>query len=73
MNFKYATKRVVFGNTLVVHFSDETSKLYDVVALGCAWFRMSNDAFYKEYGFNFTPQEVPGLYEKCRNIVYGNE
>lgn len=71
MNIKYATKRVVFGNTLVVHFSDGTSKLYDVISLGCAWFRMSNDEFYNKLGFNFTPHEVPGLYEVCRDIVYG--
>lgn len=43
MNFKYAVKRVVFGNTLIVHFSDGTSKLYDVISLGCAWFRTSNE------------------------------
>ena len=71
MNFKYATKRVVFGNTLIVHFSDGTSKLYDVISLGCARFRMSNVEFYNKLGFNFTPHEVPGLYEVCRDMVYG--
>lgn len=35
------------------------------------WFRMSNDAFYKKYGFNFNPHEYPGLYLTARKRVYG--
>lgn len=27
------------------------------------WFKMSNDAFYKLYGFNFNPHQYPMLYE----------
>lgn len=34
------------------------------------WFKMSNDAFYKIYGFNFNPHEYSGLYEIARNKVY---
>ena len=30
------------------------------------WFRMSNDAFYDLYGFNFNPHSYPGLYEAAR-------
>lgn len=35
------------------------------------WFKMSNDAFFRLYGFNFNPNEYPYLYEIARNIVYG--
>lgn len=36
------------------------------------WFKMSNDAFYDLYGFNFNPHEYPMLYEIAREEVYGN-
>lgn len=35
------------------------------------WFSMSNDAFFKLYGFNFTPHDYPGLYEAARERKYG--
>ena len=35
------------------------------------WFKMSNDAFYRMYGFNFNPHNFPGLYEIARKEVYG--
>ena len=35
------------------------------------WFKMSNDAFYKLYGFNFNPHQYPFLYEIARKKVYG--
>lgn len=35
------------------------------------WFKMSNDAFYSLYGFNFNPHEYPMLYEIAREEVYG--
>ncbi len=34
------------------------------------WFRMSNDAFYSIYGFNFNPHNYPGLYEAARKKLY---
>ena len=37
------------------------------------WFRMSNDAFFKIYGFNFNPHEYPGLYEAARDRKYREE
>lgn len=36
----------------------------------CEWFRMSNDAFYAAYGFNFNPHKYAGLYEAARKRVY---
>ena len=35
------------------------------------WFRMSNDTFFKLYGFNFNPHKYPGLYEAARERKYG--
>lgn len=35
------------------------------------WFNMSNDNFYKLYGFNFNPHKYPGLYAEARSRVYG--
>lgn len=35
------------------------------------WFSMSNDAFFKLYGFNFNPHDYPGLYEAARERKYG--
>lgn len=34
------------------------------------WFKMSNDNFYKLYGFNFNPHDYPGLYEEARKQIY---
>lgn len=35
------------------------------------WFKMSNDAFFNAYGFNFNPHDYPGLYQVARKKVYG--
>lgn len=35
------------------------------------WFRMSNDAFYSLYGFNFNSHKYPELYEYARKQIYG--
>lgn len=37
------------------------------------WFKMSNDAFYELYGFNFNPHDYPYLYEIARDEVYGGK
>lgn len=37
------------------------------------WFKMSNDAFYASYGFNFNPHEYPGLYAEARERMYPGE
>lgn len=37
------------------------------------WFKMSNDAFYESYGFNFNPHNYPGLYDEARKRVYPDE
>lgn len=61
------------SDTIIVEWSDGSVQYYDAVKLGCEWFKMSNDAFYEKYGFNFNPHKIQGLYEKCRRTVYLNE
>lgn len=72
MNTVYPLSQTVTRDILVVLYSDGSLKTFDAIKLGCEWFRMSNDAFFSIYGFNFNPSEH-GLYERCRNIVYPNE
>jgi len=66
----YVVSQRVLGRTLFVKYSNGFVKTYDAIELGCKWFKMSNDAFFRLYGFNFNPHTW-GLYEKCRKIVYG--
>lgn len=35
------------------------------------WFKLSNDEFFRIYGFNFNPHEYVGLYEIARKKVFG--
>lgn len=37
------------------------------------WFKMSNDDFFRIYGFNFNPHDYPMLYEIARDEVYGRK
>lgn len=46
-------------------------KLYSKRKLCLDWFRMSNDMFFKYYGFNFNPHNYQGLYEWGREILFG--
>ena len=51
-------------------YENATYKGHPMVDLAVSWFKMSNDDFFKVYGFNFNPHQYPGLYEKARSIVY---
>ncbi len=68
---KCVVSELLVGDVYYVGFSDGTVKEFDAVKLGCEWFRMSNDAFFAIYGFNFNPHKYAGLYERCRKLVYG--
>ena len=72
INIKLAESQSVLLGTLLVKWSDGTTSTYNATDMGVEWFKMSNDAFFKKYGFNFNPHEYPGLYEKCRKIVFPN-
>lgn len=69
---KFAESQSVLLGTLIAKWSDGTTSTYSATDMGVEWFKMSNDDFFKKYGFNFNPHEYPGLYEKCRRIVYPN-
>lgn len=69
---RFAIKQQYAFGMLIVSFSDGSQKIYDAFELGCKWLKMSNDAFYSIYGFNFNPHNIPGLYEKCMKEVYPN-
>ena len=69
----YIRELIPIMGSLQVIYSDGSVKGYDMIKLGCEWFRMSNDEFHKKYGFNFNPQIYPGLYERCRELVYPKE
>ena len=66
-------KHRVLGDKIFLQYANGDIKCYPLVYMGCQWFRMSNDAFYEMYGFNFNPHEIPGLYNRCRRIVFGEE
>lgn len=64
---KFAESQSVLLGTLLVKWSDGTTSTYSATDMGVEWFKMSNDDFFKKYGFNFNP------HEKCRRIVYPDE
>lgn len=69
---KFAESQSVLLGTLLVNWSDGTVSTYSATDMGVEWFKMSNDDFFKKYGFNFNPHEYPGLYEKCRRIAHAD-
>lgn len=52
-------------------FATTVYKGYSLLHLAIEWFQLSNDDFYKKYGFNFNPHEYSGLYEIARTKVFG--
>lgn len=56
-----------------LYYSSHSFKGKSLLEWAAAWFKMSNDAFYQIYGFNFSPHEYPMLYEIARKKVYGKE
>ena len=67
---RYEKCRKNIGDLLIITWNDGTITYFNALSLGCAWFKMSNDAFYEIYGFGWSPHEIPGLYERCRAAVY---
>ena len=64
----YETAQTVVNDLLIVSFSDGSTKTFDALKLTREWLEMSNDVFYRIYGFNFNPHEY-GLYERCRKLT----
>ena len=73
VNIRFAESQSVLLGTLLINWSDGTVSTYNATDMGVEWFKMSNDAFFKKYGFNFNPHEYSGLYEKCQKIAFPNE
>ena len=44
----------IFGRA-IVRFNDRSFAVYDAYKLTRNWFRMSNDGFFRYYGFNYVP------------------
>lgn len=56
---------------LKFQYSIQTYKGKTLLQWAIKWFKMSNDDFFRLYGFNFNPHNYPGLYEIARKEVYG--
>lgn len=69
--FKFVVRQQRIWDNLLITFSDGTQIVHNLIELGCDWFRMCNDSFYRTYGFNFNPHEYSGIYERCKEIVHG--
>ena len=66
---------VTFQNIMIynpkVRYSMQTLRGKKLLQWAVLWFKMSNDAFYELYGFNFNLHDYPMLYEIAREEVYG--
>lgn len=67
----YVVDQKLFGDWLVVKYGSGKIKHYNAFELGCEWFKMSNNAFYNRYGFNFVPHGE--LFDRCRIAVCGGK
>ena len=54
IDFVTSVNETYFGSVIVKYDSGKI-KMYDAYELTESWFRMSNDAFYEYYGFNYIP------------------
>lgn len=80
----YVLNQQLVGSEFIVTFKEaatgkRVTKTYDAVTLGCQWFSLDNDTFYKKYGFNLNPHDwfikhngrKVSLYKRCREMLYG--
>lgn len=65
------TLRDIAMSRAKMQYSIQTYRGKNLIQWAILWFKMSNDAFYSLYGFNFNPHEYPYLYEIARKEVYG--
>lgn len=70
MKTKYAVSQNVARNILTVKFSDGSAKYYDALDVAIQWMKMTNDEFFRAYGFNFNPHEWGNLYDMARKALY---
>lgn len=65
------TFRKIMKSNVKARYSMQTLRGKTLLQWAVLWFKMSNDAFYELYGFNFNPHDYPMLYEIAREEVYG--
>ena len=54
-----------------IQYSFLTMRGKSLLQWAVLWFKMSNDAFFDLYWYNFNPHKYPMLYETARAEVYG--
>ena len=67
------TLRDIAMSRAKMQYAIQTHKGKSLLQWAVLWFKMSNDAFFELYGFNFNPHEFPYLYEIAREEVYGKQ
>ena len=67
------TLRDIAMSRAKMQYAIQTYKGKSLLQWAVLWFKMSNDAFYELFGFNFNPHEYPYLYEIAREEVYGKQ
>ena len=55
----------------IVNWDKTTLRGVSLMTWALRWFNMSNDAFYRMYGFNFNPHDYPGLYKEAQIRQFG--
>lgn len=66
-----ATFQNIMKYNAKARYSMQTLRGKTLLQWAVLWLKMSNDAFYELYGFNFNPHDYPMLYEIAREEVYG--
>lgn len=67
------TARDVLMLRAELFYSLQIFKGKNLIEWAVTWFKMSNDDFFRLYGFNFNPHKYPMLYEIARKKVYEKE
>ena len=67
----FKVDRQIMKYNAKARYSMQTLRGKTLLQWAVLWFKMSNDAFYELYGFNFNPHDYPMLYEIAREEVYG--
>lgn len=70
MKVKYAVSQNVAQSILTVKFSDGSTKYHDALDAAVQWMKMTNDGFFRMYGFNFNPHKWGNLYSMAQKAVY---
>ena len=67
------TLRDIAMSRAKMQYEIQTYKGKSLLQWAILWFKMSNDAFYELFGFNFNPHKYHYHYEIAREEVYGKQ